>query len=58
MFMSNELVFSNADEVPDEYLMDKADGLSIEHLENSTDAYMLYGESGYLKDGSQEFKNR
>lgn len=58
MFISNELVFSNADEVPDEYLMDKADGLSIEHLENSTDAYMLYGESGYLKDGSQEFKNR
>jgi hypothetical protein len=32
MFTSNELIFTNAEEIPDELTLDKTDGITIEHI--------------------------
>lgn len=59
MYTSNELIFTNLDEVPNVIAIDKADGLQIEHLENSFDSYFLYsGSSNNLWDISQASKTR
>ena len=59
MYTSNELVFTNADEVPNTAAIDKADGLQIEHLANSFDSYFLYNaSSNNLWDGSNANKSR
>lgn len=50
MYTSNELVFTNQDEIPNTAAIDKADGLSIEHLSESFDVYPLYNESNWLQD--------
>ena len=59
MYTSNELVFTNADEVPNTAAIDKADGLQIEHLNNSFDSYFLYNaSSNNLWDSSNANKSR
>lgn len=59
MYTSNELIFTNADEVPNTAAIDKADGLQIEHLDNSFDSYFLYNaSSNNLWDSSNANKSR
>jgi hypothetical protein len=58
MFRSNELVFTNRDEIPNASILDKTDGLMIEHLVDSFDHYPLYNEINYLQDGANAFKSR
>jgi hypothetical protein len=55
MFTSNELVFTNLEEVPNEVTLDKTDGITIEHIAESFDTYNLYKENHYLLDASNEY---
>ena len=55
MFTSNELVFTNLEEVPNEVTLDKTDGIAIEHIAESFDTYNLYKENHYLLDASNEY---
>ena len=55
MFTSNELVFTNLEEVPNEVTLDKTDGIVIEHIAESFDTYNLYKENHYLLDASNEY---
>lgn len=58
MYISNELIFTNQDEVPNVTAIDKADGLEITHGAESSDSYLLYNETNYLQDSANEFKAR
>jgi hypothetical protein len=58
MYVSNELVFTNKDEIPNSVILDTLDGLTIEHLDNSLSSYFVYGESNYLNDMADERKHR
>lgn len=50
MYKSNELVFTNADEVPDKATLDMSDALLIEHLDNSYDNYYIYNLTNNLNN--------
>ena len=50
MYKSNELIFTNADEVPNKAMLDAADALIIEHLDNSYDNYYIYNLTNNLNN--------
>ena len=50
MYKSNELIFTNADEVPNKTMLDAADALIIEHLDNSYDNYYIYNLTNNLNN--------
>lgn len=60
IYVSNELIFSNSQEVIDEATADKGDVLQFEHVEgqNSNDSYQIYNESYYLRDSADEYRER
>jgi hypothetical protein len=58
MYKSNELVFTNADVVPDKATLDSGDILTFEHFENSTDSFNVYSVTNYLMDSSDSTKTR
>lgn len=58
LFKSNELIFENRDTVPNSDILDKADGLYLEHLTNSFNDYPMYNEINYLQDGANGNKSR
>jgi hypothetical protein len=39
MYKSEELIFTNSQQVPDNLLLDKSDGITFEHIQNSYDSY-------------------
>ena len=55
---SRELVFTNADVVPDKTTLDKGDILIFEHKEQSYDDYQVYNITNYLMNASDEHVNR
>lgn len=55
---SRELVFTNADVVPDKTTLDKGDILIFEHKEQSYDDYQVYSITNYLMNASDEHINR
>ena len=58
MYKSDELVFSNSENVPDVTTLEQGDILIFEHKDNSLDNYQIYGITNYLMDASAEFKSR
>ena len=58
LFKSNELIFENRDTVPNSDILDKTDGLYLEHLTNSFNDYPMYNEINYLQDGANANKSR
>jgi hypothetical protein len=58
MFISNALTFKNRDNVPDVSILDKADGLNIEHIKDSFNDYWVYDGAGFLYNGADEIMNR
>ena len=58
MYKSDELVFSNSENVPDVTTLEQGDILIFEHKDNSLDNYQIYGITNYLMDASAEFKFR
>ena len=55
---SRELIFTNADVVPDKTTLDKGDILIFEHKEQSYDDYQVYSITNYLMNASDEHINR
>lgn len=51
-YESNELVFTNEDELTSYETLDQADSLVIQHGSKSQDAYLLYGDDNYLLEKS------
>lgn len=47
-FVSDELLFTNADDIPDKSLLDKSDALVINHATDSRDNYNCYAMTNYL----------
>lgn len=58
MYESNEIVFTNADDVPDPTTVDKGDAIFIEHGENSQETYQSYGLNNYLVNAADAGKIR
>ena len=58
MFESNEIVFTNLDDVPDATTVDKSDAIVIKHGENSQDTYQSYGLTNYLVNAADASKIR
>ena len=60
IYKSNELVFSNSQEIPDKHTLDKSDVLQFEHVEGqySTDSYLVYNDIYYLRDTADEYRDR
>lgn len=50
MYESNELIFTNEDNIPDKTTRDKGDILIFEHLDNSMDSFQSYSITNYLMD--------
>jgi hypothetical protein len=52
MIKSNELVFTNLDEIPNKSVLNDGDMLSFEHVEggHSYDSYYVYNLTNYLND--------
>lgn len=57
-FISNELEFTNADDVPDKALLDKSDALVIRHVTNSRDNYNCYAMTNYLLNAADSSVER
>lgn len=47
-FISDELEFTNADDIPDKLILDKSDALVIKHKSNSRNNYNCYAMTNYL----------
>ena len=58
MYESEEIVFSNLDEVPDTTTVDKTDAIVIKHGENSQETYQNYDTNNYLHNLADASKNR
>ena len=58
MYESNELVFTNLDDVPDPTTVDKTDAIYIVHESNSQESYQLYGINTYLNNLADASKVR
>lgn len=58
MYVSNELVFTNSQEIPDKTTLDKTDILMFEHLQNSSKEYYLYNETMKLTNIADGSKSR
>lgn len=59
-FISNELEFTNADDVPDKALLDKSDALVIRHVTDSgsQDNYNCYAMTNYLLNAADSSVER
>lgn len=57
-FESNELVFTNSEEIPDFSTLDKTDTGVISHGENSRNQYFVYNIAGALNDYADRTRDR
>jgi len=58
MYKSNELIFTNDQNIVDKDTLEKTDVVIFEHLDNSSDAYYLYTDTNYLIDSAEAYKFR
>lgn len=58
MYISNELVFTNTDEILDEDAINKKNAIGFEHLANSAKDYPLYSLDNSLTNAADAHKNR
>ena len=58
MYESNEIVYTNLDDVPDPATVDKTDAITIKHEENSQETYQSYSMTNVLANPADASKNR
>ena len=58
MCESDEIIFTNLDEVPDLTTVDKTDAIAIKHGENSQETYQNYDSNNYLHNLADASKSR